>query len=180
MRAPENLHAFFESVALSVLVRNGDAHLKNFGMLYRHPGDGDVRLAPVYDVVTTTVYPHYNQRTGAERVDRTLALKLFSGAKARHYPSRADLLRFGKTICLVSKPDEVIDRIASAMSAALAANQGRLEGEYAARLKVEWDQSRLALAPAHVRVKQSKLTAVPDPDEDAQDESLDDVLRPKP
>jgi serine/threonine-protein kinase HipA len=40
---------------LSVLVRNGDAHLKNFGVLYASPA-GPMALAPVYDVVTTTVY----------------------------------------------------------------------------------------------------------------------------
>lgn len=146
-RAASNLHAFFESVALSVLVRNGDAHLKNFGMLYRHPGEADVRLAPVYDVVCTTVYPYYNRRTGSERIDRTLALKFFSGAKTRNYPTREELIRFGKTICLVGKPDEVIDRIASAMSDVLAANQDRLKGEHGVRLTAEWDHSRMAFAP---------------------------------
>lgn len=46
---------FFATLALSVMVRNGDAHLKNFGVLYTSP-IGIVALAPVYDVVTTTVY----------------------------------------------------------------------------------------------------------------------------
>jgi len=55
----ENLQSareqFFASLVLSNMVRNGDAHLKNFGVLYDHPG-APVRLAPVYDVVTTTAY----------------------------------------------------------------------------------------------------------------------------
>jgi len=46
---------FFASLVLSVVLRNGDAHLKNFGVLYDTPL-GAVTLAPVYDVVTTTVY----------------------------------------------------------------------------------------------------------------------------
>ncbi len=46
---------FFTSLVLSCMVRNGDAHLKNFGVLYDRPG-GLVRLAPVYDVVTTAAY----------------------------------------------------------------------------------------------------------------------------
>lgn len=46
---------FFASLVLSVMVRNGDAHLKNFGVLYERPG-APVRLAPVYDVVTTVAY----------------------------------------------------------------------------------------------------------------------------
>ncbi len=46
---------FFAMLALSVMVRNGDAHLKNFGVLYPSPS-AQVTLAPVYDVVTTTAY----------------------------------------------------------------------------------------------------------------------------
>jgi len=46
---------FFGTLVLSVMVRNGDAHLKNFGVLYASPGD-TVAFAPVYDVVTTTAY----------------------------------------------------------------------------------------------------------------------------
>ncbi len=46
---------FFASLVLSNMVRNGDAHLKNFGVLYDHPS-APVHLAPVYDVVTTTAY----------------------------------------------------------------------------------------------------------------------------
>ena len=46
---------FFAALVLSVMVRNGDAHLKNFGVLYSSPL-GKVTLAPVYDVVTTTAY----------------------------------------------------------------------------------------------------------------------------
>jgi serine/threonine-protein kinase HipA len=147
-RAITNLQAFFASVALSVMVRNGDAHLKNFGLLYRDPGATEARLAPIYDVVTTTIYPHYNQRTGETRVDRTLALKLFSGAKSRNYPSRDELLRFGKTICMVSRPEQIIDRIATAMSETLAAHRSRLNHEYGERLIAEWDGGRTAVSPA--------------------------------
>jgi len=46
---------FFATLVLSNIVRNGDAHLKNFGVLYDQPG-ATVRLSPVYDVVTTTAY----------------------------------------------------------------------------------------------------------------------------
>jgi serine/threonine-protein kinase HipA len=46
---------FFASLVLSSMIRNGDAHLKNFGVLYERPGQ-PVRLAPVYDIVTTVAY----------------------------------------------------------------------------------------------------------------------------
>ena len=46
---------FFAALALSVMLRNGDAHLKNFGVLYDSSAE-NVTLAPVYDLVTTTAY----------------------------------------------------------------------------------------------------------------------------
>jgi len=47
---------FFAVLSLSVMLRNGDAHLKNFGVLYADPTEGETKLAPVYDIVTTTAY----------------------------------------------------------------------------------------------------------------------------
>lgn len=48
---------FFSTLMLSVMLRNGDAHLKNFGVLYAGPAD-KIDIAPVYDLVTTTAYIH--------------------------------------------------------------------------------------------------------------------------
>lgn len=148
-----NLEAFFASVTLSVMVRNGDAHLKNFGLLYRDPSAGETRLAPIYDVVTTTIYPYYNQRTGTERVDRTMALKLFSGAKDRHYPSREDLLLFARSVCEVDNPELIIDRIATAMTETLQAHASRLEGEYGKRLVAEWEAGRTSVAASQIHAQ---------------------------
>jgi len=46
---------FFATLVLSSLVQNGDAHLKNFGVLYPSASES-VFMAPTYDIVTTTVY----------------------------------------------------------------------------------------------------------------------------
>ncbi len=46
--------ALFKLLAFNLLVENGDAHLKNFGLLYNDPDHA--RLAPVYDVLTTTCF----------------------------------------------------------------------------------------------------------------------------
>ena len=51
---PAAQEQFFATLVLSVMVRNGDGHLKNFGVLY--PAPSAVTLAPVYDLVTTTAY----------------------------------------------------------------------------------------------------------------------------
>ncbi|MDF1581290.1 MAG: HipA domain-containing protein [Desulfuromonadales bacterium] len=52
---PAAKRQFFATLVLSSMVQNGDAHLKNFGVIYPDPG-GPVSLAPVFDVVTTTAY----------------------------------------------------------------------------------------------------------------------------
>lgn len=52
---PEARRQFFATLVLSCMVRNGDAHLKNFGVLYASTRDAGT-LAPVYDIVTTTAY----------------------------------------------------------------------------------------------------------------------------
>lgn len=51
-----SLQALFDMVALSCIVGNGDAHLKNFGLLYTDPTTSDCRLAPAFDLVNTTAY----------------------------------------------------------------------------------------------------------------------------
>jgi serine/threonine-protein kinase HipA len=51
----ESLRQFFEILALSCAIENGDAHLKNFAVTYEH-AESEVTLAPAYDLVSTTVY----------------------------------------------------------------------------------------------------------------------------
>jgi serine/threonine-protein kinase HipA len=53
--AYEDLKKLFTLIALNCALRNGDAHLKNFAILYDDV-QGEARLAPVYDLITTTVY----------------------------------------------------------------------------------------------------------------------------
>ena len=51
----EDMEKLFILIALNCALRNGDAHLKNFGIVYDDV-QGEARLAPVYDLVTTSVY----------------------------------------------------------------------------------------------------------------------------
>ncbi len=97
----ESLRRLFALITLSVVLRNGDAHLKNFGLLYTDPNAEDVRLSPAYDLVTTTVYLPGDQ----------LALKL--GGR-RSWPSRMQLDQFGKDYCDVSDAGRVVDEIVDA------------------------------------------------------------------
>ena len=91
----ENLHRFFEQVAFTVMVRNGDGHLKNYGVLYRSPGEA--WLAPMFDVVTTSIYRYTRYEGGPELEDRTLALKLFAGKHgSKAYPTRMNLAQVAR------------------------------------------------------------------------------------
>jgi serine/threonine-protein kinase HipA len=114
-----DLERFFEQVVLSVMVHNGDGHLKNFGVVYRNAED--VRLSPVYDVVTTAIYRYTRYEGGPELEDRTLALRLFRKSRSKAYPLPEELIRFGRCICGVEHPHAILQRIAEAMNATLTA-----------------------------------------------------------
>jgi serine/threonine-protein kinase HipA len=43
-----------------LLIGNNDAHGKNFSLIYRT--DGQTRLAPLYDLLSTAVYPELSTR----------------------------------------------------------------------------------------------------------------------
>lgn len=119
----DNLHRFFEQVAFSIMVRNGDAHLKNFGLLYRSPEQ--VWLAPMFDVVTTSIYTYTRYAGGPELEDRTLALKLFAGKHhTKAYPTKEELENFGHRVCGVSKPARTLERIAQAMHSTMDKAKG--------------------------------------------------------
>ena len=138
-RCHDNLARFFEQVAFSIMVRNGDGHLKNFGVLYH--SEADCRLAPMFDVVTTAVYRYTRYEGGPELEDRTLALKLFAGKhQTRAYPTIEELLHFGSRVCGVAKPAEVLQRIADAMANTLmaAAADERIQPKLLSSMREAW------------------------------------------
>ena len=150
--APAALSEFFDFLALSVLLRNGDAHLKNFGVLYDELSPGDapsVWLSPLYDQVTTTLYT-YERPGGIETVDHTMALKLRRGQRsgdrspARSYPARKDLEKFGRDICGVQDPGAVVDKLSDGMSQALqlARGHGSIAPALLQRMEAIWDGAR--------------------------------------
>ena len=51
----ESLKIFFKALVMNHLLKNGDGHLKNYGILYQNDFE-DSYLAPIYDVITTTAY----------------------------------------------------------------------------------------------------------------------------
>ncbi|AYD66441.1 hypothetical protein DVB37_22860 [Achromobacter sp. B7] len=103
------------------------------------------------DVVTTSVYEIDDPQSGRKLSDRTLALKL---NKSREYPSRKTLLQFGRTVCGVARPETVIDRIATAMHEVLEDEKHRVDADFLARMRAEWQQgSDSVQAPVYFQGK---------------------------
>ncbi len=102
------LEVYFRSLTLSCIVRNGDAHLKNFGVLYT-ASNKPVRLAPAFDIVSTTAYIKKD----------TLALTL-DGSK--RFPAAKKLIAFAKMHCNLqpSKAKLIIEEVADAVAETVA------------------------------------------------------------
>lgn len=67
----QDLQMLWNALVLNWLIGNCDAHAKNFSLLYDR---GAPRLAPLYDLVSTTVYPELTSRLamsldGARRIE---------------------------------------------------------------------------------------------------------------
>lgn len=93
----------FTLIVLNCAIRNGDAHLKNFGIVY--DSLSEVHLAPVYDLITTTVY------NPKDRMALTL-----NGTTA--WPSGKDLVTFAERRSL-GTPRElrtILERIRDAVN----------------------------------------------------------------
>jgi len=100
----EDLEKLFTLIALNCALRNGDAHLKNFGVCYDSPLD-EVRLAPVFDLVTTTVYMPRDK----------MALMLDGSTQ---WPTAKTLQRFGEVRTGGSRSDirKILERVSDALS----------------------------------------------------------------
>src|ERR1700722_11401897 len=96
--------ALFTLIALNAAIRNGDAHLKNFAIIYDDV-EGDAHLAPVYDLVTTTVY------LAQDRMALTM-----NGSN--QWPSAKDLIQFGEGRSLGTRQTflKLFERIGDALT----------------------------------------------------------------
>ena len=67
--SPDSLETLLRAVTLNVVIGNGDAHGKNFSLL--HDPSGRIRLAPLYDLVSTLVYGDDRLAMYIDNVHRT-------------------------------------------------------------------------------------------------------------
>lgn len=100
----KDLESFFRLLVLSVAVGNGDAHKKNFSVIYddiKRPET--IRLSPAYDIVSTLPYLEND----------TPALRMNGHKKA--FPGKMELNRFGKRIG-IKQPVEIIEQVIDSVS----------------------------------------------------------------
>src|ERR1700728_49662 len=100
----EDLEKLFTLIVLNCVLRNGDAHLKNFGIVYDDVL-GEARLAPVYDLVTTSAYMPKD----------SMALTLNGTTK---WASAKELRRLGETRlgATPARVREILERIDAAIA----------------------------------------------------------------
>ncbi len=87
----ESMKSFYTVVVMNYLLKNGDAHLKNFGVLYTNDFK-KIYFSPAYDVVNTTAY-YYKDRPALTMFGK----KMWFGKK--------ELLKFGVQECYLSQCD---------------------------------------------------------------------------
>jgi HipA N-terminal domain len=102
--AMASMESLFRLFVLNCAVRNGDAHLKNFGVIYSD-AESPVQLAPVFDVVTTKAYLPVDM----------MALSL-DGTK--RWPIPKKLLGLGQMRAFLSRPKvlEIFEQTADVLS----------------------------------------------------------------
>ncbi|MCL7945081.1 type II toxin-antitoxin system HipA family toxin [Marinobacter sp. ATCH36] len=111
----ESLRQFFKMVVMNNRLQNGDGHLKNFGLIYENVAS--VRLAPAYDVVSTTAYIRHD----------VAALTLMGSKK---WWNRKHLLRFGIQVCdlTAGQAERLFDECEAGLSELKVYVQRRLKG----------------------------------------------------
>ncbi|SFN90831.1 serine/threonine-protein kinase HipA [Formivibrio citricus] len=126
----------YRLMLLNYALHNGDAHLKNYALVYTHPDDAV--LAPVYDLVTTSAYP---------AMDDMPALTL-QGRKVWWAGKQMRLLASNRMTLTAAEKDEAQAAIIAAIDATLPllgemAERYPYFRETAKRMAIEWESGKL-------------------------------------
>jgi serine/threonine-protein kinase HipA len=86
-----DLQQLLNALIFNLLIGNNDAHGKNFSLLYQ---DNSTRLAPLYDLLSTTYYPQLSNKMAMKIGGKYLADKLFP----RHFTKLANDIAFSEAL----------------------------------------------------------------------------------
>ena len=118
--SPHHRHSsliqFFKMIVMNTRLQNGDAHLKNFGLLY--DSVEEIRLSPAYDVVSTTCY-----------IKHDIAALTLMGSKK--WWGKKYLIDFGVNACELSlkQANQAYDECISALKITANIVESRLSQE---------------------------------------------------
>jgi serine/threonine-protein kinase HipA len=136
-----DLEKLFTLIVLNCALRNGDAHLKNFGIVYDDVL-GQARLAPVYDLVTTAIYLPKD----------SLALTLNGTTR---WPDNRDLCRLGETRMsgTPARVRQILERILEGLSQTEVDLRSYIKEhsefkDVGERMLQEWEKGRHSLQAA--------------------------------
>jgi len=87
----ESLRTYYKIVVMNYLLKNGDAHLKNFGLLFS-TDFSHIWLSPAYDVVNTTSYIYQDKPA-----------LMMHGKKV--WFNKVSLVSFGMKYCLLTQKE---------------------------------------------------------------------------
>lgn len=104
----------WDIIVFNYLIGNTDAHIKNFSLLYGK-NLRQIRLAPAYDIVSTTVYEQ-STRNMAFRIGGVLSLDALTKASFRQAAAEAGL---GERMAM-QRFDAMADRFVTALQASAA------------------------------------------------------------
>ena len=133
LNSPRGLEAelaqFYRSWVFSIAIRNGDAHRKDFGVLY-DDATAAVTLAPTFDLITTTAYLPLD----------SMALTL-DGTK--RWPDYKRVLRYGMQRCRLApkKAHDIIAEVVETVAtdeAVLDKNIASEDHEVAHAMRTAW------------------------------------------
>ena len=128
----ENLGAQFRLCVTNFAIRNGDAHLKNFAILFDDADKGPFTLAPAYDLVTTIAY-----------LEADMMALHYGGSK--RWPKPGAVLQLGARATLGrQRAQEIINEagagLREALPVMLADFEARGMGEIGRKIAAAWNE----------------------------------------
>jgi len=85
----------FDAAIFNLIIGNADAHAKNYSLLHRE--NGDVELAPLYDLLSTVYYPELSPRLAMKIAKRHTLEELKSNDWDKFADETGLALRFIRT-----------------------------------------------------------------------------------
>jgi len=156
-RQREAATQLFRTVVLNALIKNGDAHTKNFGVLYQDTFD--IKMAPAYDLVTTAAY----------LPEDTPAMH-FAGKSV--WPSRKALTLMGSQVFNLKKTEAnaIIESVTASVSQSSQKIHQAMKDNpdflaVGSRMLAQWDDGIRLLDARKERDKKALHTGIEVPDQ---------------